>query len=169
MTDEQIAAMVKPLEWVKHHSIDAWRCDTPHGTYKVFGFGVPSWDFDSATVASERTSKTANTVNAAKAAAQADYAARILSAIDTTMIVAERDAALNQRDMWMERAMNEVGENLTLKAERDALRAALDLYEDALTEAEAIFGGEYGDHFGPMCEMAFSARDARTALKGAKP
>lgn len=28
---------------------------------------------------------------------------------------AERDAALEQRDMWMNRAMNELGENLALK------------------------------------------------------
>lgn len=43
------------------------------------------------------------------------------------------------------------------------LEAALEVYEDALTEAEAIFGGEYADHYGPMCEMAFAARDARLA------
>jgi hypothetical protein len=47
------------------------------------------------------------------------------------------------------------------EAEVERLRAALALYDDALTEAEAIFGGEYGDHYGPMCEMAFSARAAR--------
>ena len=65
--------------------------------------------------------------------------------------------ALIARDMAHEAAML-----LALQAERKAGWVALTLYEDALTEAEAIFGGEYGDHYGPMCEMAFAARDART-------
>ncbi len=74
---------VQPLEWVKHPIIDAWRCDTMLGTYKVFsGGGIPpTWDFDGLT---ESTSEAAATADDALAAAQADYAARILSAVTDT-------------------------------------------------------------------------------------
>lgn len=41
---------------------------------------------------------------------------------------------------------------------------ALSLYEDALSEAEAIFGGEYADNYVPMFALAMRARDARAAL-----
>ncbi|MEJ0092029.1 MAG: hypothetical protein WDN46_00870 [Methylocella sp.] len=47
------------------------------------------------------------------------------------------------------------------------MREALETYEDALSEAEAIFGGEYADHYGPMFELAMKARDARAALQSA--
>lgn len=50
-----------------------------------------------------------------------------------------------------------------LTAEVSALRKALEEYETALDEAEAIFGGEYADHYGPMFELAMKARDARRA------
>lgn len=45
------------------------------------------------------------------------------------------------------------------------LEAALKLYEDALEEAEAIFGGEYADAYGPMSKLAMDARAARAALE----
>lgn len=91
-TPDQIAALaadraatvtVKPLVWIKHPSADIWRCDTMIGTYKVFG-GMPSWDFDSATDAKDKTSHTSTSAKLAKAASQADYDARIRSAITIT-------------------------------------------------------------------------------------
>jgi hypothetical protein len=45
----------------------------------------------------------------------------------------------------------------------EALEAALEAYEAAIDEAEAIFGGEYADKYGPMFELAMKARDARRA------
>jgi hypothetical protein len=43
------------------------------------------------------------------------------------------------------------------------LREALESYELAIDEAEAIFGGEYNNHYGPMFELAIEARDKRRA------
>ena len=51
-------------------------------------------------------------------------------------------------------------------AEAARLREALEVYEDALAEAEAIFGGEYADHYGPLFDLAMKARDARRAAAG---
>lgn len=83
-------ARVKPLEWVKHSQADIWRADTFLGTYKVFGVGEkPTWDFDG--LSDNRLSRPAKSVESAKSFAQADYDARILSAIDTTALDAERD------------------------------------------------------------------------------
>jgi hypothetical protein len=45
----------------------------------------------------------------------------------------------------------------------DELIKVLEAYEAAIDEAEAIFGGEYGDHYGPMFDLAMKARDARRA------
>lgn len=49
-----------------------------------------------------------------------------------------------------------------------AMQAALEAYEAAIDEAEAIFGGEYADHYGPMFEKALKARDARRAALSQK-
>ncbi len=75
---------VKPLEWVKHPERDAWRVDTMLGTYKVFAITSPvSWTFDGGFAAvGGKIDLFAASPEAAKAAAQADYEARILSAID---------------------------------------------------------------------------------------
>ena len=54
--------------------------------------------------------------------------------------------------------------NNALLARIKELEEVLDLYETALNEAEAIFGGEYADHYGPMFELAMNARDKRKAL-----
>ncbi len=80
-----VVGKVKPLEWVKHPKADIWRCDTAIGAFKVFsgfGLGRASWDFDSATDFRDATSQSAADVDAAKAAAQADYEARIRDAIE---------------------------------------------------------------------------------------
>ena len=75
---------VKPLVWAKHPYENIWRSDTEIGTYIAFGIGpTPSWDFDGFVSC---YSKTANNIEDAKTAAQADYAARILSAIIPSLI-----------------------------------------------------------------------------------
>lgn len=47
--------------------------------------------------------------------------------------------------------------------EINKLEEVIELYEDALAEAEAILGCEYADHYGPLFEKAMKARDARNA------
>jgi len=42
----------------------------------------------------------------------------------------------------------------------DTMRDALDLYEAAIKEAEAIMGGEYGEHYGPMFDLVQKARSS---------
>lgn len=74
---------VKPLEWIKHPSKDIWRATVGLGVYKAFGITSPSWDFDSWSDAKDKVSQSAPTIEAAKAAAQADYEARIRSALTT--------------------------------------------------------------------------------------
>ncbi len=75
----------KPLVWVKHPRAAAWRCDTLIGTYKVFGITPPvSWGFDGLDDEGIglTTSKVAQSVAAAKAAAEADHAARIAAQLE---------------------------------------------------------------------------------------
>jgi len=73
-----LPTLVAPLVWVKHPSADIWRCDTALGTYKVFGAGPkPSWDFDGLTV---QVSFTAESVEAAKAAANVRHAGAVVAA-----------------------------------------------------------------------------------------
>ena len=40
------------------------------------------------------------------------------------------------------------------------LISTIKLAVNALEEAEAILGGEYGDHYGVLCEQMFNLRDA---------
>jgi hypothetical protein len=44
------------------------------------------------------------------------------------------------------------------------LRCRLKLYDDAVKEAEAIFGCDYGDHYGRFMELVFAARQPPTPL-----
>ncbi len=80
--DSHQRVTVNPLGWVKHPTAPIWRADTAIGSYKVFTTHGVTWDFDSATDRNDRTSETAKDADAAFAAAQADYEARILSALD---------------------------------------------------------------------------------------
>jgi len=74
------AVEVRELEWVQNPVAEIWRCDTMIGTYKVFGVGpAPTWDFDG--LSDIALARCAESVEAAKAAAQADYRARILAAL----------------------------------------------------------------------------------------
>jgi hypothetical protein len=41
----------------------------------------------------------------------------------------------------------------------------LNLADDALHEAEAILGGEYGDQYGPLCETMIKLRDNLAEIK----
>lgn len=72
---------VRGLEWVKHPTAEAWRSDTMLGTYQVWiGSRSPAWQFDG--LLGERINEIAKNEEAAKAAAQADYERRILSALE---------------------------------------------------------------------------------------
>jgi hypothetical protein len=51
------------------------------------------------------------------------------------------------------------------EARAERLEAALRLADDALTEAEAILGGEYGDHYGPLCDTMLKLRGHIAALQ----
>ena len=52
-----------------------------------------------------------------------------------------------------------------LEAQVDFLKDGLKLYENALDEAEAIFGGEYADAYGPLFDMAMKARRAAALVE----
>jgi hypothetical protein len=72
----------------------------------------------------------------------------------------ERDAA------WQdgERRANLILEAANLPellAERDLLARQVAKYEEAIQEAEAILGGEYGDEFGAFAELVSDARFMR--------
>jgi hypothetical protein len=54
--------------------------------------------------------------------------------------------------------------NEKLTAENARLREALDAADSALHEAEAVLGGEYGDHYGPLCEKILKLRSQLAAL-----
>lgn len=81
---------VKPLEWVRPNDSSLWRAETALGTYRVWyraWMSVPEaekwlWRLSYAPFGRE-PSGTADNEAAAKAAAQADYEARVLSALDT--------------------------------------------------------------------------------------
>ncbi len=53
----------------------------------------------------------------------------------------------------------------TLEARVKALEEALNSADDALTEAEAILGGEYGDHYQTLCDTMIGLRDKIAALQ----
>jgi hypothetical protein len=46
-----------------------------------------------------------------------------------------------------------------LEAENERLREVLESADNALLEAEAILGGEYGDHYAPLCSLIDKLRD----------
>ncbi|MCU0801595.1 MAG: hypothetical protein MUD11_07440 [Rhodobacteraceae bacterium] len=81
-----LSRLVKPMVWEKHPSANIWRCNVPHGEYKVFAIGGFSWDYDSATSLDDHTSKAVESVECAIAAANADHAARVLASLDTALI-----------------------------------------------------------------------------------
>ena len=71
---------VKALDWAKHPVAEAWRADTMLGTYQVWiGSLATSWQFDS--LLGESINEKSGSADEAKAAAQADFNQRILSAI----------------------------------------------------------------------------------------
>lgn len=72
---------VRALEWDKHLTAPAWRCETAVGTYQVFDITHPSWSFDGFGNGSVFS---ADSAESAKAAAQAHYEAAILSALEPT-------------------------------------------------------------------------------------
>lgn len=71
---------VKPLEW-RQFTDDAWVAPTEIGRYRIYWYGGNDWCsfLESGNGAFNAASAS---LEAAKAAAQADYEARILSALD---------------------------------------------------------------------------------------
>ena len=55
---------------------------------------------------------------------------------------------------------------LALMDRVEALEGALKTASWCLTETEAILGGEYGDHYGPLCEKMLELRNQIAALGG---
>jgi hypothetical protein len=99
---------VKPLEWVKHPNAYMWRCDTVVGLYQVAAIAQPAtWTFDG--LPGQTASGEADDEHEAKAAAQADYSARILSALSIpTDAAAALEAALMgaYKEGWSDGAAN---------------------------------------------------------------
>ena len=90
---------VRELEWVKHPSKGIWRAKTGFGEYKVFGLlPAATWDFDSWSDANDKISASSGAPDAAKAAAQADHAARIRSALTAAPVADVAEAAIMVAD-----------------------------------------------------------------------
>lgn len=70
---------VKPLEFVKHPNANMWRADCPLGVYEIAAIVSPVWQFKGHIKVEDALR--AATVEDAFTAAQADYDARILSAL----------------------------------------------------------------------------------------
>ena len=78
------------------------------------------------------------------------------------------DAYLSQMAPDLARQLLATMTALAEAQKREAgLREALNLADDALTEAEAILGGEYGDHYGPLCETMLDLQGRIAALSAA--
>lgn len=94
---------------------------------------------------------------------------------DRTRLEAERDEARRlealAKDMgrgaslmMKDRALAAEAEVSRLAEENGKLRQGLNLADAALTEAEAILGCEYGDHYGVLCERMLNLRAAIASL-----
>lgn len=80
---------------------------------------------------------------------------------ETTIIWLRSFAASLHAGSGSERLVLDAADTIERQsAEIARLREALGVYENALSEAEAIFGGEYADQYGPMFELALKARAA---------
>lgn len=119
------AVTVKPLEWIGDHVASA---ETPFGTYTVAENIKDRWEWTFHKYPCGSPDETAyETEDKAKAAAQADYEARILSAIDTSPVPALTDEAVERAlAVWF------VSDNLldtehpeTIAVMREAMRASL--------------------------------------------
>lgn len=83
-TAEAVGVQVKALEWVKHPSADLWRATTLVGQYDVSGIVSPAiWQFKPWDNGPWTDGEAADP-KAAMARAQADYEARIRSALSAT-------------------------------------------------------------------------------------
>lgn len=82
------------------------------------------------------------------------------------------EALIAEREQWRRAAETraegwKISDDARIEAEIKLAKAveALGLADDALYEAEAILGGEYGDHYGPLCEMMMKLRATLAAIK----
>jgi len=72
---------VKALAWLKHPSAVAWRAETLLGTYQVWAVSATTtWLFDG--FGGEKIDCQEKNIETAKAASQADYERRVLSALE---------------------------------------------------------------------------------------
>lgn len=79
---EEVKPSVKPLEWLKHPKANLWRAECIIGIYQVHAV-IPhsEWQFDA--FDGIKTTGESENPSEAKAAAQDDYEARIISALTT--------------------------------------------------------------------------------------
>lgn len=134
---------VKALEWAQHPTAEAWRADIMLGTYQVWvGTHGTAWQFDG--LLGERINETASDEEEAKAAAQADYERRILSALepDHTADAATRPSEQAVTEEMVEAVVKAIRpytrDTLFLDEHqilvRAALKAAMEAGRPALTE-----------------------------------
>lgn len=71
---------------------------------------------------------------------------------------AENDCLKAERDWLNASSVAVKAERDELKAENERLRERMVRYDAALTEAEAIMGGEYEAHYGPFSKLVEEAR-----------
>lgn len=94
---------------------------------------------------------------------------------DIAAATARAEAAERNRDAWKEKAHKWAEQSdQTIsgwmracdqhKREAEALRAILTKADGALHEAEAILGGEYGDHYSVLCDRMLDIRSSISAL-----
>lgn len=126
MTPEQIvAAIVRPLEWVAGEFPDEMTAENYNIWHEGHGFQVYHWSI----VCGEPHP----TLAAAQAAAEADYRARIASALDVEKIAALVEAAEEAR--WVDMLRDERDE---LLRQRNAAMTRTEAAEAALTGALAM-------------------------------
>jgi hypothetical protein len=109
---------VKPLEWVKHPTANGWRAETILGTHQVWSINCVSWQFDG--WSGDRLLEKAETVDAAKAAAQADYTTRIMSALEVPQVKETAEAHVSSANIadMIRRGIKDQGYGYTLKGDK---------------------------------------------------
>jgi hypothetical protein len=136
------AVVVKELEWVQHPSgKDLWRAQAPHiGWYGASAIISPaSWQFDGL---DEMFTLDAENLEAAKAAAQADYTRRILSALELKPVAGAVTEAMTD---LLKRARIKAG--MLMMGEKIAFGSDATIIEELCAALEAALqsGGAAGE------------------------
>lgn len=134
-----VLAKVKPLEWQDDHYGEEAQADTPWGMWCISkNYNDPENKLAAHFTPSFRVERSVHPdTKAAKAAAQADYEARILSALSPDpallALIEERDRLKVEvgeeharTDRWQDRWQDEHDARLAAEAKCDALREALE-------------------------------------------